>query len=151
MPKVDGIFSDEEWSDSLRLPLRGGRDLFAKRSGEYLCIGMQGASGGIGSLGLGVGDSIRILHASTGLITAGYKKSENMWVTGEGFRGPEVQPGVEYPRGEIRQSDQYRQANLSQFGWTANVVELGPPEEMEYIVRIGEAAGQRVWLSVVFF
>jgi len=151
LPEIDGVVSDSEWDDSLVLPLQGGKRLLVKRSGEYLCVAIQGAKGGIGSLGLSIGDSLRILHASTGLITAEYVKSPSSWSRTSGFRGPEVEPGVEYARGEVRQGARYREANLVQFDWTANVAQLGPPEDMEYIVRLGEQTGHRIGLSVVFF
>ncbi len=150
LPEIDGVVSDGEWDDALVLPLQGGKGLLVKRSGEYLCVAIQGAKGGIGSLGLCIGDSLRILHASTGLITAEYVKSPSSWLRTADFRGPEVEPGVNFARGEVRQGARYREANLVQFDWTANVVELGPPENMEFIVRLGEQTECLIGLSVVF-
>jgi hypothetical protein len=151
MPMIDGVLSDGEWADALELSLEGGEGLWLKRSGHYLCLAVRGAKGGIGSIGLARGDSLRILHASTGLITAEYMKSGSSWSTSAGFRGPETEPGVEYSRGEIRQGARYREDNLDQFGWTANVVELGPPEDMEYLIRLGDEDEGLLALSVVFF
>ena len=151
MPEVDGVISVWEWEDSLNLPIEGGKGLWLKQSGEYLCIAIRGANGGIGSIGLSRGDSLRVLHASTGLITAEYAKSASSWTTKMGFRGPEVEPGVEYSRGSVRQGVEYREANLAQFGWTANVVELGPAEDMEFVVKMGRPTGHFIRLSVVFF
>jgi hypothetical protein len=135
----------------MRLPLIGGKGLLIKRSGSYLCVALKGVSGGIGSLGLCYGDTIRILHASTGLITANYVNDGDRWHSVFGFRGPEVRLGEEYGRGEIRQSEEYRNANLLQFGWYANLVELGPPDEMEYLIDFAYQNPGAFRLSAVFF
>lgn len=150
MPDIDGRVAADEWSDALKVDLEGGRGLLLKRNDRYLCLAIRGASGGIGSVGLSDGDSLSILHASTGLITARYRLSDGVWKRESGFVGPKNEEGHDFARGAERQSAAYLAANLEQFGWRANVVESGPPEEMEYQVDMSNYEGAKVGLSVVF-
>lgn len=150
-PHVDGSVALEEWADALELPLSGGGALFLKRSGADLFVGVRGNTGGFVSLGLASGDSLRILHASTGLITASYSRDVSGWVSVHGFRGPLRADGTGFPRTEVRRTEAYQLACYDQFGWTSNVVELGPPSDFEFRIRVSERAPGPLWLSVVMY
>jgi hypothetical protein len=149
-PTIDGFVHEIEWGDARSVRFEGGQNLLFKRNGQHLYIAIIGASGGIGSVGIASGDTLTILHASTGLITAYYQRAEVGWHLISGFDGPKNDAGLEFARGEERQSAAYLSANLGQFGWRANVVELGPPDEMEYQIDLGGYERNTAQVSVVF-
>ncbi len=150
-PTIDGTIHATEWEDAVRLPLRGGEGLYLKRAGRQLYIAIRGgAGGGFGSVCLGNTDSIRVLHASTGLITASYERVGGSWRLVHGFRGPRRETGERFARGEAGHTESYRVAQLEQFGWVANVVEAGAGTDMEYQVELTAAAGSAIYMSVVF-
>lgn len=150
-PVVDGVLTDGEWDDALSLPLAGGEAVLLKRDGDQLHLAIRSGHGGFGSLGWCTADTVRILHASTGLIEARYERRSGVWVRVEGFRGPEIRPGEIYPRGEIRRGAQYREDAWAQFGWTASLVEAAPPTEQEFRIDRGRLGRGTVRLSVVYF
>jgi hypothetical protein len=121
-----------------------------KRAGSQLYIAIRGAAGGISSVCLGDADSIRVLHASTALITASYERSGESWRLVHGFRGPRQETGERFARGEVGRTESYRVAQLEQFGWVANVVDAGAATDMEFQVGLTAAAGSSVYMSVVF-
>ena len=150
VPTIDGTIHATEWEDAVQLPLRGGEGLYLKRAGRNLYIAIRGAGGGFGSVCLGNTDSIRVLHASTGLITASYERVGGSWRLVHGFRGPRRETGERFARGDVGRTESYRVAQLEQFGWVANVVEVGPGSDMEYQVELTAAAGSAIYMSVVF-
>ncbi len=150
VPTIDGTIHATEWEDAVRLPLRGGEGLYLKRAGRNLYIAIRGAAGGFGSVCLGNTDSIRVLHASTGLITASYEHVGGSWRLVHGFRGPRRETGERFARGDVGRTESYRVAQLEQFGWVANVVEAGAGTDMEYQVELTAAAGSAIYMSVVF-
>ena len=150
-PVVDGTIQPDEWADAIRIPLVGGEAVFLKKSDRYLFIAVKGSSGGIGSLGLATPDSLRILHASTGLITADFVRDGSRWRLVHRFRGPATPSGESFGRGEERSAGDYRLASLEQYGWTANVVDSGLPTDLEYQIRIEGLPRSRTNLAVVFF
>jgi hypothetical protein len=150
-PVVDGTIAEGEWDDAAQIPLQGGEAVFLKRSGSNLYVAIEGASGGFASVGFGTVDTVRILHASTGLITASYVRDSGSWRLLHGFRSPERRPGERFRRGESKFTDEYRSAQLHQFGWFANVVEAGAPTDMEYQIHIEGTGPGAAFLSVVFF
>ena len=150
-PVVDGTIAEGEWDDAAQIPLQGGEAVFVKRSGSNLYLAIQGASGGFASVGFGTIDSVRILHASTGLITASYVRRNGAWRLLHGFRSPEKRTGERFNRGEAGFTDAYRSAQLHQFGWFANVVEAGAVTDMEYQIRIDGTGRGTAFMAVVFF
>jgi hypothetical protein len=148
-PIIDGTINETEWADAVRLPLHGGEALYLKRAGQQLYIAIRGAAGGIGSVCLGNRDSFRVLHASTGLITAAYERAEEGWRLVHGFRGPRRETGERFARGEAG-TEPYLLAQLEQFGWVANLVEVGPGTDMEYRVDLASMTDSVIYLSVVF-
>jgi hypothetical protein len=149
-PIVDGTIHDDEWEDAVRLPLHGGEALYLKRADGKLYIAIRGAAGGIGSVCLGNADRIRVLHASTGLITAAYERDGDAWRLVHGFRGPRQATGERFTRGEAGRTEEYSAAQLEQFGWVANLVEAGTGTDMEYQVDLTAGAQSTVYMSVVF-
>lgn len=149
-PTIDGKIDDTEWADAIRLPLHGGEGLYLKRAGQQLYIAIRGAAGGIGSICLGNTDSIRVLHASTALITASYERVEEGWRLVHGFRGPRRETGERFAREEVGRTESYRLAQLEQFGWVANVVDVGPATDMEYRVELASVTDSVIHMSVVF-
>ncbi len=150
-PVIDGTIQSDEWEDAVQVPLVGGEAVFLKISGRHLFVAVRGSSGGIGSLGLSTPDSLRILHASTGLITASFAREENRWRLVHGFSGPKTQTGEPFGRGEERSTDGYRSTSLEQYGWTANIVDAGPPTDLEYQIQLNGLPRSRTRLAVVFF
>jgi hypothetical protein len=150
IPTIDGTIHAAEWEDAIRLPLIGGEGLYLKRADRHLYIAIRGAGGGFGSVCLGNADSIRVLHASTGLITASYERVGETWQLVHGFRGPHQANGDRFARGDVGQTGAYRVAQLEQFGWVANVVDVGPGSDMEFQVELNTATGSGIRMSVVF-
>ena len=148
-PSIDGTIHEAEWDDAVQVPLRGGEGLFLKRAGAHLYVAIRGASGGIASVCLGTADRIRVLHASTALITASYEWTDGSWRLVHGFRGPRQASGESFGRGE-RLSDEYKSAQLTQYGWTANVVEAGEATDMEYQIELPSEVELPQFVSVAF-
>jgi len=150
-PLVDGNIEPNEWDDSAKLPFCGGKSVFVLSADDTLYIALKGRSGGITSLALGNQDEFRILHASTGLITATYTRYDGSWHLKNDFKGPLTEEGERFPRGNIRFTDDYKQAQLQQFNWYANLVDMGDPSETEYQVPLFGLRTEDVFLSIVFF
>jgi hypothetical protein len=150
-PVLDGALSPEEWADALELPFPGGEALFLKRSGTEMFVGVKGVAGGFVSLGFASLDSLRILHASTGLITASYSHAPGGWTRIHGFRDPVKADGTGFPRTLGRQAETYQLACYDQFGWTANLVEVGPPSDFEFKINVSRPTGEPSFLSIVMY
>lgn len=150
-PEIDGSISPEEWGDALRLPFSGGDAVFLKKSDGDLFIGVRGASGGFTSLGLAGPDSLRILHASTALITASYVRRGDQWERDRDFTGPLNGEGLPFQRPAVRWSRTYMDSKYEQFGWTANLVELGVSTDSEFRIRVPDDPGDPLFLCVVMF
>ena len=65
------------------------------------------------------------------------------------FQGPRRVSGERFPRG-ARLWEQYREANLEQYGWTANVVDAGEVTDLEYQIEVTESTDTVLLMSVVF-
>jgi len=148
-PVIDGAIGVGEWDDAANVPLHGGEGLYVKRSGQHLYVAIRGSAGGIGSVCLGDNTRVRVLHASTGLITAEYYHAENRWSLAHGFRGPRRGTGERFARGDSG-GEAYRAAQLEQFGWVANLVEQGPGTDMEYQIDLTDVTDSAVYMSVAF-
>lgn len=145
---LDGHIEAGEWDDAVQLALSGGGVLFLKRSGPDVLLAIRSTAGGFASVGWLIADSLRILHASTGLISASYRPGLQGWSRTRPFDGPVMADGGEFRRGVARQSVTYQVASYEQWGWTATVVDLPPPTEMEYRIRVSPGVSPR--LAVAF-
>ncbi|MFC1575060.1 hypothetical protein ACFL5A_00235 [Gemmatimonadota bacterium] len=151
VPEIDGFLSPGEWDDALRLPFSGGEAVLLKESGGNLFVGVHGATGGFVSLGFGGQDSLKIFHASTALITASFVRHGETWERTHGFTEALAEGGTPYPRSADRTSRGYMDAQYEQFGWTANVVTLGPPTDPEFKIRVSDHPLRATYLSVVMY
>jgi hypothetical protein len=133
------------------LPLYGGEKVLVQQNLDTLYIAIKGKSGGFSSLAIGNSNSFRILHSSTGLITAEYENQNNKWNLIHDFLGPKTSDGKEFARNEIRQSKAYRNANLDQFSWYANLIEMGPSSETEFAIPINSLPKENTYFSIAFF
>ncbi len=149
---IDGITEESEWSDAACLDFSGGEFVKLKVSENALLIALKGKSGGICSLALGNSEKVRILHASSGLITADYTISEDgKWYCSDGFEEPMTNELIPFKRGNVRHGEDYRIANIDQFGWYSNLVEMNDPSEYEFMIRLDNIKTEELYLSIVFF
>lgn len=127
-PTIDGKFSAGEWDGAFISQLSDGTKLMMLHDGEYLFIGIQSRTMGVGSVCVKRGDQVWILHASAALGNAIYEKAEDGWAMTEGFtwccRG--TTPNVE------------QQALLEENNWTASIGYMGKSNEMEYQIAMEE-------------
>jgi hypothetical protein len=96
-------------------------------------------------------NNVKVLHASTGLITAEYKNNDSGWRLIHDFLGPTNPNGKQYGRGKIRQTKEYSNANLKQYGWVANLIDKGPANETEYKVALSDYIIDNLFMAVSFF
>jgi len=150
-PIIDGIIEPHEWEDAAQLPIHGAEGVLVKQANGRLYIGIKGDTGGFASVGLATADSIHILHASTGLITASYVRHDDGWRRIHDFEGPVTQSGGRFHRDELGSTSAYRLAQYAQFGWYANLVGTGLPTDMEYEVQIRNPESDGMYMSIVLF
>jgi len=114
---VDGRMGDREWADALQVEFIGGEVLKIKQDGRYLYLYIKGETPGVASLGIHTRDSIQILHASAGLITARYVQEGAHWRQIEPFRS-EKQDAI---RNQANHQAWMAQ-NLDVYGWCATIL-----------------------------
>ena len=148
---IDGNIDSGEWEKSIKLPLFGGEYLRIQKYKDTLYVAVKGKAGGFCSLALGNEDGFRILHSSTGLITAEYIIINDSWKLVHDFKEPLNVNGKKYSRGPVRLTPEYRKSKLKQFGWYANLIEMGDYSETEYAVPLTELQQKKLFISVVFF
>ena len=150
-PLIDGIINNKEWSKSNKHKLYGGDSIFFLKSDDTLFIAVRGNSGGFTSMGFSNGNQLKIIHASTGLITAEYEKINNDWLLVYGFKDPRKKTGAKYPRNNERLGNEYKKSQVEQFGWYANLIEMGKHSETEFMIPISSLPKGDLYFSVVFY
>ena len=150
-PVIDGFIRNKEWQKSKKYNFYGGDSIFFMKSDDTLFIAIKGQSGGFTSMGFSNGNQIKILHASTGLITAEYQKTNSNWQLLYGFKEPLKKTGVKFPRNNERLGEIYKESHMEQFGWYANLIEMGKPNETEFIIPISCLPEESLFFSVVFY
>jgi hypothetical protein len=150
-PTIDGKIDKNEWKKSYELELYGGEQVLFQKAQDTMYVAIKGKSGGFSSLAIGNKMKFRILHSSTGLITASYEFQDDKWNLIHDFLGPKTIQGNEFPRTSIRQSNIYRNANLYQFSWYANLIEMGPPSETEFAIPLSSLPQHSAYISIAFF
>jgi hypothetical protein len=148
---IDGVINKLEWSKSIKYNLYGGDSLFFLKSNDTLFIAVRGNSGGFTSMGFSNGNQIKVLHSSTGLITAEYAKNNNKWQLAYDFKDPRKKSGVKYPRNTERLGSDYKKSQEEQFGWYANLIEMGNPSETEFMIPISSLPNGDLYFSIVFY
>lgn len=150
-PAIDGVMSINEWENAASLPLEGGKSVYFQKCNDTLYVAIKAESGGFSSLAIGNRHQIKILHSSTSLITAAYYCSDSTWSLRHGFMDPKTEEGKSFARDEIKFTNIYRNAQLKQFSWYANLVEMGPPTETEFQIPISSLPDDELYLSAVFY
>ena len=148
---IDGTINLKEWEKSYILPLHGGEFVKIQRFKDTLFIAVKGKAGGFCSLAIGNDNGFKILHSSTGLITAEYIILNDAWKLVHDFKEPLNVNGKKYSRGSVRLTPEYRKSKLKQFGWYANLIEMGDYSETEYAIPLTELQQKKLFISVVFF
>lgn len=141
-PAIDGTLNSGEWREAAETEFYGGEFLKFNMDEEYLYIGMRGKNGGFASLAILIGDRIKVLHSSTRLITAEYKKDQKGW---------SLQKEFSSLKGAKRNAPVNIQAQIEEFGWAANLVSEGKPEDTEFIISLDSPDRSNIRISLVFF
>ena len=102
-------------------------------------------------LAIGNKDYFRILHSSTALITASFKRENAQWDLVHNFKSPKTKEGDKFPRNDIRFASEYRRAQMDQFQWYANLVEMGSPSETEFQIPVRNFEKDKIFISVTFY
>jgi hypothetical protein len=150
-PRIDGKIESKEWEKAIQVPMHGGKLVYFQKSEDTLYIAIMGETGGFTSLAIGNKDYFRILHSSTALITASYKRANGQWDLVHNFKSPKTNEGKHFPRNDIRFGSEYRKAQMDQFHWYANLVEMGPPSETEFQIPIADFENEKIFMSVAFY
>lgn len=151
LPVIDGSIGEKEWHHASKRKMYGGDSVFFLKSKDTIFIAVRGNSGGFTSMGFSNGDQIKILHASTGLITAEYAKSNNNWNLVYNFKEPLKPTGIKYPRNDERLGNEYKKSQQEQFGWYANLIEMGSASETEFIIPVSSLPEGELYFSLVFY
>jgi hypothetical protein len=139
---IDGIIEDKEWKDGLKTKLKNGQFIKVKHDQDFLYLCIRGDKGGFSSVGIEYNDKITILHSSTRLITAAYKKANDDWILSSSFKALS---------NAVRNEPVNQEEQLNEFGWYANLVGQGKPEDTEFKISLDNLIEENVRLSVVFF
>ena len=83
--RIDGEADPEEWEGALQVEFVGGEAFMMMQDGRFLFLYIKGETAGVASVAICTGDSIQILHASAGLITARYVREGELWKQVEPF------------------------------------------------------------------
>ncbi len=150
-PVIDGQINEKEWGNSKKYKLFGGDSIYLLNNPDTIFIAVRGNSGGFTSLGIGNMSKIKILHSSTGLITAEYKKVNGKWELSSDFKEPLTENGQSYPRDGERLTYDYKKSQIEQFGWYANLVEMGVPSETELMIPKSILPTGELFFSLVFY
>jgi hypothetical protein len=149
---IDGYMGPGEWDDALDVEFSGGEMLRLKQDGRFLYLYIKGETPGTASLGIHSGDTIQILHASAGLITAKYVPDGDRWRQVEPFRSDRQMEARD------QASDMARmQMNLDLYGWCALLRPRVIPDAfdwnlgMEYKISLELLENGESSLSVVLF
>lgn len=151
LPKIDGNIKNGEWTNASKYKLFGGDSIYFIKSNDTVFVALRGNSGGFTSMGFANDTNLKILHASTGLITAEYKKNGDDWILLYDFKEPLKDDGKKYPRNEERLSENYKNSHLKQFGWYANLIEMGASHETEFLIPLSALPQGDLRFSVVFY
>jgi hypothetical protein len=150
-PIIDGKIESKEWAKAIKVPIHGGKFVYFQKSKDTLYIAVNGETGGFTSLSIGNEDYFRILHSSTALITASYRSENGQWDLVHNFESPKTKDGKKFPHNDIKFGLEYRKAQMDQFRWYANLVEMGSPSETEFQIPIENFKSDKIFISVVFY
>jgi len=128
--------------DALQEKLVGGQFIKIKRDSAFLYVAIKGEKGGFSSLALKNDNVIKILHSSTRLITASYKKGGDVWQLSSGFKAL---------KNVKRNKPVDEKEQIREFGWHANIVGQGAKEDTEFKIRIDNLKNKEIKVSIVFF
>ena len=138
-PTLDGILSQEEWTDALELALSDDTFLYAKHCAGFLYLGVRAAPGAevVGNIYVAREGTVEILHASHALGPATYRFEADRWILEKPFVWSCRTLG--FSDAAVAERAAFLEAN----GWLATVVNLGVSEQMEYRIAI-EGASMRM-------
>ena len=141
-PILDGIHSPDEWSPGEEFELSDGSTLYYFKVGDWLFLGIQGASPGAlgGNIFLHQDNLVRILHISAALGTAEYIPEGESWSRIRDFDWKHRSTG----NGEAALAE--RQAYLEVEGWTAPNAWTGTPQHLETQILL--QPGARIAVSL---
>jgi hypothetical protein len=152
-PVLDGVMSEDEWSDAVRWEFIGGEGVYAKRDSDFLYLGLRSQRGGFASIAVSKDDTIRILHSSTATITAVYELgASGSWHLTQAFESVNGtwDPGSRRPR-QGAEAERLKQEHLSTYSWLASTVSLGTPNEMEYQISLDLIEPGASFISIVLY
>ena len=138
-PTLDGILSQEEWTDALELALSDDTTLYLKHCAGFLYFGVLAAPGAevVGNTYVARERTVEILHASYALGSALYRFEADRWMLEKPFVWScRIRA---FSDAAIAEREAFLEAN----GWLATVVNLGVSEQMEYQIAI-EGASMRM-------
>ena len=128
---IDGRLDGAEWARAAARTLSDGTVLRFQHDGRHLFVAIAAARSGFPSLCLGLGDTVRVLHASAALGSVRYLQAGGEWVTGDtafvyGMRSPDT----------TDQARQERSEYLRRNGWVASTFRMsgGMVQEMQILI-----------------
>lgn len=124
--QLDGKISSDEWTNSTSYEFYGGEKILIKTDDQFVYVAVDGEKGGFSSLGIFNKDTVYILHASTGLITAKYVKNKSEWIQEIEFR-TSLQKKVR----KLKNETDAQMFNMLNFKWASNRLKLKGPEKLK--------------------
>lgn len=122
-PTLDGTLADGEWKDALVVVTSGegekATQLLAQEHGGNLYFALRTKQPGITTLGIAVGDKIRVLHASAALGSVEYAPVDKSWKRAKDFEyrcREDAEP-------KLREAE--RKEHLEKHGWSATTITMG--------------------------
>jgi len=144
-PVVDGVRSEGEWDDAVRVEFLGGGEMFLKHDDKYLYILISSSRPGIASVCVERKAGIAVLHASAALGTADYEGRFDKATVRRPFFFELRDAGMGL------EAKKARKTFLSQELWFANTTKRGSEiREMQIDLDIASVHG-RIPMAVTWF
>jgi len=144
--KIDGKIEENEWRDAAAYELTGGGKVFIKHDGEYLLVGVRGATKGWSHLYFSEGDdrSMTVMHASAALGKTVYSPDKsNLWQPSNTFNW-ELRDRTITAETEKKMAEY-----LARNSWAANNVNMTATPEIEFRVKPRNLSGQTLYIALV--
>lgn len=146
-PRLDGIFTTNEWPDALEQNLVNGGKVYFKHDKQSIYIGVRGNTGkqGWAHVYLPVNDQIMVLHASAALGTAiYYQDTTKNWQPRQEFNW--AVRDTSFSEKAVNE----RQTFYEKTNWVANTNNMGEKQFLEFKINRKLFAEKETRLAIIF-
>ncbi len=142
---IDGKIEDAEWQGASAFDLTGGGRVFFKTDGTHLFAGVRGVKKGWSHLYVNQGDGadVSVMHASAALGMTVYSRGKNnLWQPANPFAW-DLRDRAVTAETKKKMADY-----LAKNSWLANNANMGNETEIEFQVKLRNAAGKMLYVAV---